>query len=62
MPYKNIDDLPERVKSNLPKHAKEIFLEAFNHAWDKYKDPKKRKGNSSREKTSFKVGMGRCRK
>lgn len=31
MPYDNTDDLPERVKDNLPKHAQEIFKEAFNN-------------------------------
>jgi cation transport regulator len=34
MPYKNIEDLPERVQDNLPKHAQEIYLKAFNSAWD----------------------------
>ncbi|MGE5382264.1 MAG: ChaB family protein, partial [Omnitrophica WOR_2 bacterium] len=37
MPYKEIDDLPERVRGNLPKHAQEIYLAAFNSAWDEYK-------------------------
>lgn len=55
MPYNNLDDLPRRVKDNLPKHAQEIFKEAFNNAWDEYKDPKERKGNASREETAFKV-------
>ena len=36
MPYKNRDELPESVKSNLPKHAQEIYQEAFNSAWDTY--------------------------
>jgi cation transport regulator len=43
------------VRNNLPKHAQEIFKEAFNSAWDKYKQPKDRKGDASREETSFKV-------
>lgn len=55
MPYENIGDLPESVKDNLPKHAQEIFKEAFNNAWDEYKKPEDRKGNASREETSFKV-------
>jgi len=37
MPYKTIKDLPSSVKDNLPKRAKEIFLEAFNHAFEQYK-------------------------
>jgi cation transport regulator len=55
MPYKNLEDLPERVQNNLPKHAQEIYLKAFNNAWDQYKEPKERRGNESRETTSHKV-------
>lgn len=36
MPYKNRGDLPDSVKDNLPKHAEEIYKEAFNSAWDEY--------------------------
>ena len=49
MPYKNIKDLPERIKDNLPKHAQEIYRKSFNNAWKQYKDPKERKGNASRQ-------------
>ena len=38
MPYKDISDLPERVRSHLPKDAQKIYLEAYNHAYDQYKD------------------------
>jgi cation transport regulator len=62
MPYKKIDDLPENVRENLPKHAQEIFLKAFNNAWNEYKDTDKRKGNSSREETSFKVAWAAVKK
>jgi len=55
MPYKNLDDLPERVKGNLPKHTQEIYKEAFNNAWDQYKEPEERRGNESRETVSHKV-------
>ncbi len=55
MPYKNKEDLPEQVKENLPEHAKEIYLKAFNNAWDKYSEPKERRGNESREQVSHKV-------
>ena len=30
MPYKQITQLPESVKNNLPKGAQEIYKEAFN--------------------------------
>jgi cation transport regulator len=49
MPYKNKEDLPGQVKENLPSHAQEIYLKAFNNVWDQYKEPKERKGNESRE-------------
>ncbi len=62
MPYDNIDDLPERVRNNLPKHAQEIFKEAFNNAWDEYKQPKDRKDDASREETSFKVAWAAVKK
>lgn len=55
MPYDYIHDLPESVRNNLPTHAQEIFKEAFNNAWDEYKQPKDRKDDASREETSFKV-------
>ena len=36
MPYERLQDLPERVRDNLPKHAQEIYKEAYNSAWDQY--------------------------
>jgi cation transport regulator len=36
MPYDSLSDLPDGVKDNLPKHAQEIYKEAFNSAWDQY--------------------------
>ena len=36
MPYKELSDLPESVRDNLPKHAQEIYQAAFNNAWDEY--------------------------
>lgn len=38
MPYDSIDELPSSVKDNLPKHAQEIYKEAYNHAADEYGD------------------------
>lgn len=55
MPYKKIQDLPEQVSNNLPKHAQEIYLAAYNNAWDQYKESKDREGDASREETSHKV-------
>ena len=55
MPYDNRDELPDSVKNNLPKHAQEIYQEAFNSAWDTYEDPSDRKGDDDRETTAHKV-------
>ncbi|HDR73798.1 MAG TPA: cation transport regulator ChaB [Methanoculleus sp.] len=55
MPYETIDDLPESVRSNLPKGAREIYQAAFNNAWEQYSDPEKRRGDASREETAHKV-------
>lgn len=55
MVYKKIQDLPDQVKDNLPKHAQDIFKEAFNSAWEQYKDPKSRNSNESREEVANKV-------
>lgn len=55
MPYKNIDELPDSVKDNLPNHAQEIYMAAFNNAWDEYRDPEKRRNDASREETAHRV-------
>jgi cation transport regulator len=55
MPYNNIKDLPDNIQNVLPKHAKEIYLKAFNHAWEEYENPEKRKTDESREEVSHKV-------
>lgn len=55
MPYKNVDDLPSSVKDNLPKHAQEIYKEAFNSAYDEYSDPHSRRDDEDREVTAHKV-------
>ena len=34
MPYRATDDLPPAVRDHLPAHAQEIFVAAFNAAWD----------------------------
>jgi cation transport regulator len=55
MPYKNLSDLPDGVRDNLPKHAQEIYKEAFNSAWDQYDQPEERRGDDTREETAHKV-------
>ena len=55
MPYDKNKDLPESVRDNLPKHAQDIYREAFNSAWETYDQPEERRGDASREETSHKV-------
>ncbi|KGT94826.1 cation transport regulator [Erwinia typographi] len=55
MPYQSRSSLPDSVKHVLPAHAQDIYKEAFNSAWDEYKEQKDRKGDDSREEVAHKV-------
>lgn len=55
MPYDSNDELPQDVRDALPDHAQEIYREAFNSAWDQYRDPEDREGDASREETAHAV-------
>lgn len=55
MPYDKRSDLPDNVRNVLPEHGQEIYMEAFNSAWDEYDDPEDRRGDASREETAHKV-------
>jgi cation transport regulator len=55
MPYPKRSDLPDGVKDNLPAHAQDIYKEAYNSAWDDYKDAEDRRGDATREETSHRV-------
>jgi cation transport regulator len=62
MPYQTVNELPASVRDNVPKHAQEIYKEAFNHAWDEYADDDKRRGDESREETAHKVAWSAVKK
>lgn len=62
MPYKSVQDLPDSVRDNLPEHAQEIYKEAFNSAWDEYKDPEDRRGDATREETAHRIAWGAVKK
>ena len=62
MPYKSISDLPDSVRDNVPKHAQEIYKEAFNNAWDEYADKDERRGDESREEVAHKVAWSAVKK
>jgi cation transport regulator len=55
MPYRTTDDLPPRVRDHLPAHAQEIFLEAYNSAYEKYADPHRRRAGASLEETANRI-------
>lgn len=62
MPYDTLSDLPESVRDNVPKHAQEIYKEAYNSAWDQYKDADDRRADDSREETAHKVAWAAVKK
>jgi cation transport regulator len=62
MPYNSLSELPDSVKDNVPKHAQEIYLEAFNSAWDQYDEPEERRGDASREETAHRVAWAAVKK
>jgi cation transport regulator len=62
MPYESIQQLPKQVKEYLPEDAQKIFKEAYNNAWEQYKNPEKRQNNASREETANKVAWSAVKK
>jgi cation transport regulator len=62
MPYKSLSDLPENVKNVLPKHAQEIYKDAYNSAWGQYDEPEERRGDSSQEETAHRVAWAAVKK
>lgn len=62
MPYKSISDLPDSVRDHLPKHAQDIYKEAFNSAWKEYADRDERRGDESREEAAHKVAWSAVKK
>ena len=62
MPYRSIEELPDGPRHVLPVHAQEIYKEAFNSAYDEYKDPSDRRDDADREETAHKVAWGAVKK
>jgi cation transport regulator len=62
MPYDKTSELPDSVKDNLPKHAQEIYMSAYNSAWDQYDEPEERRGDDTREETAHKVAWAAVKK
>lgn len=62
MPYQHRQDLPQSVQTHLPKHAQEIYLAAFNHAWQEYQNPEDRQGDDTLEEVAHKVAWAAVKK
>ena len=62
MPYKSISELPDSVRDHVPKHAQEIYKEAFNSAWEQYAKSGDRRGDDSREEVAHKVAWAAVKK
>ena len=62
MPYRTITDLPNSVTDHTPKHAQEIYLAAFNSAYDEYKQACDRKKGSDHEETAHRVAWSAVKK
>jgi len=50
MPYKTNCELPKMVRENLPEHGQDIYREAFNSAWEEYKESSERRGETLQER------------
>jgi cation transport regulator len=57
MPYASTSELPPAVR-RLPPHAQEIFLSAFNSAWQSYAD----RSPNAQEETAFRVAWAAVKK
>lgn len=55
MPYDSVSDLPASVRDKLPRHAREVYLAAFNNAGEEDKNAEDREGGASREEVAHKV-------
>ena len=62
MPYRTNAELPEPVRVVLPKHAQDIFREAFNHAYENYAHSNKRNRGGTREGIAYRVAWAAVKK
>lgn len=58
MPYSQKTELPQGVQNSLPKHAQEIYKEAYNSAWDQHDD----KVKHEREEVSHRIAWAAVKK
>ncbi|MFP4054614.1 MAG: ChaB family protein [Phycisphaerae bacterium] len=62
MPYANREQLRESLRDKLPKHAQDIYVEAYNNAYERFEDPSKIRGKDSQEEAAHKVAWSAVKK
>lgn len=62
MPYNSVNELPDGARHVLPRHAQEIYKEAFNSAYAHYRTAASRRGGSDREETAHKIAWNAVKK
>jgi cation transport regulator len=50
--YPDLSALPDEVKNSLPLHARVIFMNAYNSAWEGYKSAENDQAGGSREEAA----------
>lgn len=55
MPYKNLTELPENVRSQLPLEAQRIYVAAFNCAWEQFLAIEAQQGAEKRQEMAAKT-------
>lgn len=61
MSYETIEGLPTDVRRVLPKKAQELYLKAFNSAWEVYRDPRRVRFKASREEVASRTAWNTVR-
>lgn len=62
MPFNSTSELPKPVQNVLPVHAQDIYKEAFNSAYEEYKEPSERRDDASREEVAHRVAWNAVKK
>ncbi len=62
MPFTSSSNLPSDLRRILPQHAQEIFVAAFNSAYDQYDEKSERREGQSREETAHAIAWSAVKK
>ena len=62
MPYNRKSELPDALRNNLPDHAQEIYMEAYNNAWKAYAKQNDGHGGDTREEVAHMVAWSAVKK